>query len=109
MSTETYSQTWFDMFLHSIDPAQTRREVEFVARQLRLGCQRVRDICCGPGRHAAQLAAVGYRVTGFDLDSAQIKRARDLLGGCAKLLVHDMRQIEQIPGEFDAAILLWQS
>ena len=106
-----YSQQWFDTFLESIDPAQTRREVEFVARQCPLPRFRsLLDICCGPGRHAAELASMGYLVTGTDVDEGQLMLARQRVPDGASFLGQDLRSIEQLPGgPFDGAILLWQS
>ncbi len=33
MMANSYSAEWFDLFLRPIDPAQTAREIAFVARQ----------------------------------------------------------------------------
>ncbi|MEK3734341.1 MULTISPECIES: class I SAM-dependent methyltransferase [Paenibacillus] len=38
----------------------------------------VLDLCCGAGRHALALANAGYRVTGVDLSSVLLRRAREL-------------------------------
>jgi len=105
-----YSQAWFTTFLDTIDPAQTRREAEFVARQLPLPrFSRLLDICCGAGRHAIELARLGYAVTGFDANASAIARAAELAGPGANFLIHDLRLTRDLPGDFDAAILLWQS
>ena len=45
-----FSDTWFEVFLDSIDPAQTDIEVDFLVRQLPLPrYERVVDLCCGSG------------------------------------------------------------
>src|SRR5262245_7285210 len=107
---DAYSETWFRTFLDTIDPAQTLHEAKFVARRLPLPRhRRVLDICCGPGRHAAALTSMGFAVTGFDCNVAAIDRARVCVPTGATFFVHDVRQTVSIPGEFDAAILLWQS
>jgi SAM-dependent methyltransferase len=105
-----YSPTWFDTFLHTIDPAQTRREAEFLTRQLPLPRhRRVLDICCGPGRHSLELARLGYDVSGFDCNADVINRAKQAAGSAGNFLIHDMCHTREISGDFDAAILLWQS
>ncbi len=106
----SYSQAWFDTFLRTIDPAQTKREAAFVARQVpHPEFQHLLDICCGPGRHAHALARLGYRVTGFDVDAGEMARAVVDAGARETFLVHDLRRIGELPGTLDAAILLWQS
>lgn len=39
--------------------------------------RRILDIGCGTGRHAIELAARGYRVTGIDLSESMLARARE--------------------------------
>jgi SAM-dependent methyltransferase len=55
-----------------------RQDVDFVLERLR--AERVRgpllEPGCGTGRMAAPLAAAGYRVCGFDLAEAMLRRAR---------------------------------
>jgi SAM-dependent methyltransferase len=105
-----YSPRWFTTFADTIDPAQTAAEVEFLSRQLPLSKFRcILDICCGTGRHADLLATLGHEVTGIDISEHALAKARQRLGRRARVFRHDMRQIEQLGGRFDAAILLWQS
>ena len=101
-----YSSTWFELFMDSVEPAQTVREVEFLSRQLPLlRFRRLLDVCCGTGRHAARLAKRGYDVTGIDVNECAVARAPRGF----KILAHDMRRIDQLDGDFDAVLLLWQS
>src|SRR5262250_202357 len=109
MST-TYSTTWFELFLETIDPAQTEREAAFVARWLpRPPYTTVLDVCCGQGRHARALARRGYRVTGIDLNVAALEAARRESGDQVIYLHRDMRELDTLPEAFDAAVCLWQS
>lgn len=108
MSNE-YSRQWFEVFLDSMPEEWTSTEVDGVARRLPLPeFQRVLDICCGPGRHAQHLSALGYEITGVDRDPAAIEQARACVPG-ARFLVLDQRELAELPGQFDAAVILWQS
>lgn len=79
---EQWYQTLFANYARQYDEevftAGTLGEVDFLEQEL--GHDRTRtilDIGCGTGRHAIELAARGYQVTGVDLSAAQLARARD--------------------------------
>lgn len=44
--------------------------------------RRVLDLCCGTGRLAAHLEAMGYQVTGLDLSGEMLAIARERAPGC---------------------------
>ena len=104
-----YSRTWFSTFLDTIEPAQTAREVGFLERQLpRHQYPRVLDLCCGPGRHSIPLSTAGYDVTGIDFDASAIEHAR-AAGSAATFIHDDVRNIANLAGEWDAALIMWAS
>jgi SAM-dependent methyltransferase len=104
-----YSPVWFSTFLHSIDPLQTLREVAFIERQLPLPhFARVLDLCCGPGRHAIPLSTRGYEITGVDFDAAAIGEAR-AARATATFIHDDVRNISNLGGQWDAALIMWAS
>ncbi|WP_102127111.1 class I SAM-dependent methyltransferase [Deinococcus planocerae] len=106
----TYTPTWFELFLATIEPAQTEREADFLARQLPLpALRRVLDLCCGTGRHAHALARRGYEVLGVDRDPDAVEKARAQAPEVCRFLVGDMRDLSEVPGDLDAALVLWQS
>ena len=108
--SNNYSTTWFSLFLDTIDPAQTEREVAFIARWLtQPEYTTVLDLCCGSGRHARPLAQRGYRVTGVDASAAALSAAAAETGNAVVYLQRDMRNLQGLPGSFDAAVCLWQS
>jgi 2-polyprenyl-3-methyl-5-hydroxy-6-metoxy-1,4-benzoquinol methylase len=86
----------------------TAGEVDFVERELGADrAKRILDIGCGTGRHAIELARRGYRVTGFDLSEAQLRRAREK-AAAAGVTVDLQRRDATLPHfkqEFDAAIM----
>ncbi len=110
MEPNSYSSTWFDLFLAPIPETQTRREVDFLAAQLPLpGFRRAVDLCCGRGRHAAALAARGYRVVGVDRDRRQLAAARARGEPGAAYVAADLRAPALAAGQADAVLCLWQS
>ncbi len=71
--------------------------------------QTLLDLGCGTGRHSVALAAEGLEVTGLDLSSALLARARataDERGVKVTWLERDMRDLDDV-GPFDAAASLY--
>ncbi len=113
MAANAYSSQWFQLFMPLQSEESTRNDVAFLVRQLPLPrYRRVLDVCCGYGRHALGLAGRGYQVTGLDRDEAAIaeaeRRAR-AAGVDVAYVVGDMRELDALPGTFDAVINMWQS
>ncbi len=56
----------------------TEAEVDFIAQELKHDRSlKILDVGCGTGRHCLELARRGYNVTGLDLSSSLLKRARE--------------------------------
>jgi ubiquinone/menaquinone biosynthesis C-methylase UbiE len=68
---------------------------------------RILDVRCGHGRHTAELARRGHRVTGVDLNDAPLGVARAHAPD-AELLQGDMRELP-VDGPFDVVLNLWTS
>jgi SAM-dependent methyltransferase len=113
MTTNTYSSLWFQLFMPLQTEELTQKDVAFLSRQLSLPrYRRILDLCCGYGRHALQLAKLGYQVTGLDRDESVIAEARNRATEANQeiaYLIGDMRQVGALTGEFDAVINMWQS
>jgi SAM-dependent methyltransferase len=113
MTTNAYSALWFQLFMPLQTEEWTEKDVAFLARQLPLPrYARVLDLCCGYGRHALKLDQRGYQVTGLDRDEAAIDEARKRAAEAGQeidYLMGDMRQVDELVGEFDAVINMWQS
>jgi SAM-dependent methyltransferase len=72
---------------------------------------RILDLCCGPGRHALELARRGFRVTAVDLQQAHLDELRASAGARGldvELVKADMREFRR-PAAFDGAINLFTS
>ena len=86
----------------------TEQEVGFLVDELGLQPgERVLDVGCGPGRHAAALARRGLEVVGIDISQRFVDLAR--AGAPAGATFHraDARHLA-FDGQFDAAISLCQ-
>lgn len=66
----------------------------------------VLDLGCGCGVPAAQLLGKRFRVTGVDISTVQIERARKLVPD-ARFILGDMSEVEFEPSEFDAVVCLY--
>lgn len=67
----------------------------------------VLDLCCGPGRHALELARRGFTVTGVDLHAPYLEQAR-AKDADVEWVHADMREFRR-DGAFDAAVILFSS
>jgi len=87
----------------------TLGEVDFIEREISYNKKgRILDIGCGTGRHSLELARRGYSVTGIDLSSDMIGKAKALAQKenlTIDLQVRDARDFN-FEGAFDLAIML---
>src|SRR5437868_3960234 len=117
MSTSDWWRTFFsglpvEMWLRVPTEEQTRAEVDFIEKVLRLGPgAKVLDVPCGGGRHSLELAARGHRVTGVDLSDDFLQAAR--AGAAARSLpvAWEQREMTDLPWreEFDGAFCFGNS
>lgn len=71
---------------------------------------RILDLCCGTGRHAVELAAKGYEVTGLDLSDVLLSYARRHSRDLPVTYVKgDMRALPFPDESFDAVLNLFTS
>jgi len=75
---------------------------------------RALDVACGIGRHAVELADRGVSVHGIDISEAYLDRARERIaeravGEQATVERHDMRDLDDLAGEYDLVYNLWTS
>ena len=94
----SYSPRWRSVF-GEVDQARTTADVEFLLRVLPLPqFTRILDVPCGAGRHLRALSKLGYDVLGVDNDPAVSPAA-----------LCDLRELDSLPGGFDAVINMWAS
>jgi SAM-dependent methyltransferase len=71
---------------------------------------RLLDVACGTGRHAALLAARGWSVVGVDQSAAMLDRARARPGADGITFIQqDMQNLDVPGGPFDGATCLFDS
>jgi SAM-dependent methyltransferase len=100
------------MWLRVPTEEQTRGEVDFVEKVLRLAPgSKVLDVPCGGGRHSLELAARGHRVTGVDLSEDFLKVARAGSAGRSLPVAWERREMTDLPWreEFDGAFCFGNS
>jgi SAM-dependent methyltransferase len=86
-------------------------EARFVADLLPEPPGALLDVACGTGRHARELAELGWAVTGVDINPALLEHARENLPD-ARFLEGDMRSLGALalePESFDAITCLFDS
>lgn len=89
--------SWFDsddyhnLYAHR-DHSEAAKFIDRLAGQIRpFSGARALDLGCGAGRHARQLAARGFDVTGLDLSEASIRTANAFANERLRFARHDMR------------------
>lgn len=115
VSREWHKRFFVNSFYNPASPAalaKARAEAAFVLKELKLkkGASLL-DLCCGPGRHAAEFARRGMRVTGFDFSAEYLREAAERAKKKRvplRLVRGDMRKLP-FEGEFDAAVNLFTS
>ncbi|MDH5402753.1 MAG: class I SAM-dependent methyltransferase [Candidatus Heimdallarchaeota archaeon] len=104
----TYSNSWYELFLVE-DKEKLKKEIEFITRQIPISkFKTILDVACASGRHSKSLDALGYDVTGIDINADIIKDAKRIAPN-VKFLELDMKHIEDLNQQFDAVIIMWQS
>src|SRR5947208_10415220 len=100
-------EEYHELYSHR-DDEDARRAVALIRSVVTWGSgDRILDLACGPGRHAAELTRWGGQVVGFDLSRAMLRRARER--GDAALVRGDMRALPFRNGSFALAVNLFTS
>jgi SAM-dependent methyltransferase len=90
-------ETWFDSpYYHLLYASRNTEEAVFFLKNLsiKLNFQKdwlFCDLCCGKGRHAISLNAMGYNVIGLDLSPNSIKKAQQSSNTSLHFYEHDIR------------------
>lgn len=94
-----YGQRYADSVRPMLTPERTRAEVEFIRRETGLEPPAaIADVACGEGRHALAWAGQRFAVTGVDLNTEFVERARQAAAAlpsevpAPRFVAGDMRQ-----------------
>ena len=101
-----------DVWRQGVPAEQTRGELAFLERTLRVGPgARVLDVPCGSGRHAVPLAQQGLRVTGVDVSSEHLEQGRERAAAAGVAVEWREAEMRDLPwaAEFDAGVCLGNS
>ncbi|WP_028709663.1 class I SAM-dependent methyltransferase [Propionicicella superfundia] len=101
----SHSQRYIDRFtMLAAQGVDLLGEARFLDALLPRG-GRVLDAGCGPGRHGSELARVGHRVVGVDIDPALIAEATRVAPG-ATWVVGDLADLPAagVGGDFDGVL-----
>jgi SAM-dependent methyltransferase len=117
MSTTDWWRTFFsglpvEMWLRVPTEEQTRAEVDFIEKVLRLAPgAKVLDVPCGGGRHSLELAARGHRATGVDFSDEFLRAARAGATQRSLAVAWEQREMSDLPWreEFDGAFCFGNS
>jgi len=103
---------YLEEYESSLTQERTLNEVNFIEKILSLKPGiKILDCPCGYGRHSIELARRGYNVTGLDLNSFFLKKAKkaaESIGVSIRWIQADMRKIP-FEDEFDVVLNLFTS
>lgn len=114
-SAGEWFSAWFDSpYYHRLyrgrDAGEARKLLDHLVQWLRLAPgATVLDLACGRGRHAVDLRARGFDVTGVDLSPNNIAYAQRFADQLLRFRVHDMRLPLGEPNRFDCVLNLFTS
>jgi ubiquinone/menaquinone biosynthesis C-methylase UbiE len=105
----SFGEDYLIVYQHR-NQAEAEREVKEMIMHLDVPSgAHVLDLCCGTGRHSIALSQMGYQVTGVDLSTVLIEKARKHAGASTIHFVHgDMRRIP-LENMFEAIVNLFTS
>ncbi len=107
-----FDDAWLKAGFGLVTRSRTLSDVRFITKVLSLEKKsRVLDVCCGTGRHAIELARLGYNVTGADLTRQYLAVARERARRRGVRISFELQDMRHLPykAEFDAAICMWTS
>lgn len=104
-----FDERYLDVFSASFTPEHNAYETRAVAGFLGLPpASHILDLACGQGRHAVELARLGYQVTGLDYSPALLAHARQAAEAAGVTVTWVEGDMRSLPWEatFDAVINL---
>ena len=111
MSEWYADESFWESFYPVMFPAEridsSGEQVDQMLALTRFEGRDVLDLCCGPGRHSAELASRGFNVTGVDKSTFLLGKAR-ARSDAVEWVQEDMRSFVR-PNSFDLVINMFTS
>jgi SAM-dependent methyltransferase len=101
-----FGEDYLQLYPHR-NEVDAARLIDLAGSRVSLDGTEILDLACGPGRHAAQLASRGARVTGIDLSAVLLDTARLVSG--LNVVRGDMRILPYVDNSFDGVVNLFTS
>lgn len=108
---ETFNQDYLEIYRPFLEERTARELDGLLALAQPAPDARILDLCCGHGRHAVELAARGYAVTGVDLSRTYLDEARAAARGRGVKVRWRRADMRELPyaGEFDLVVNLYNA
>lgn len=109
-----FDEIYFEIYREFVEqPERIRKETEAIKSALNLPQgSKILDLACGQGRHAVELAKLGFEVVGLDYSSYLLNIARERAeqnGVDVKFVEGDMRNLPFDDHEFDGVYSFFTS
>lgn len=108
---ESFWSTFYPYMFSDENIERAEEQVEKLLQLVDFQGRTVLDLACGPGRHSVVLAGRGYQVTGVDLTSYLLEKARERAASAGvevEWVQADMRRFVR-PEAFDLALSMFTS
>ncbi len=108
---ETFNQDYLEIYRPYLEE-RTGRELDgLLALAVPAERARILDLCCGHGRHAVELAARGFAVTGVDLARGYLDEAREAARGRGVKIRWRRADMRELPysEEFELVVSLYNA
>lgn len=113
MNKKQWYEALFENYAQKYDAERftqgTVGECDFIEHELKSDkSQKILDVGCGTGRHSIELTKRGYNITGIDLSTSQLARAKEKAESNNLKINFQKADARSLPfkEEFDVAIML---
>lgn len=108
---ETFNQDYLEIYRPYLEERTARELDGLLALAAPAAGARILDLCCGHGRHAVELAARGFALTGVDLSRAYLDEGRAAARGRGVKIRWRRADMRELPyaAEFELVLSLYNA